>query len=230
MYNEIVPTLEIIEKMIKNETDPSKLTNFVDATFPTLKLKLLSNDIHGCTACDLYPCNHVSFKGNIDAEIMMVGSAPSAFDEKEGTPFSGPSGTLLKNMVIAAGDKIDKRWNMENIHLTNVVKCHPKAENGSTREPSVLEIAECKKYIDKEIALVKPKLIICFGSVASKTLIHKDFDMDNDHGKIYGDEIKIIGTYHPGLVALRGEGSEEGVKTKLAMWDDITKANSEVNW
>lgn len=222
MYNELVPTLELIEKMITNEDNRDSLLRFVGSTFPGLKMTVLSNDIKNCTSCSLYPCNHVSFSGGMGSEIMIIGDAPTDHDEKAGKAFSSPSSTILYNMLQAARDKIDERWKLENIFFTYLVKCKPVNEYGAWRSPDMAEMSICKKFIDREIQLVKPKLIICLGQVAAKTLIYPDFNLMNDHGKLYDDPRgKLMAIYNPSYVMTIGETTPEGIKRKQEMWQDI---------
>lgn len=105
-----------------------------------------------------------------------------------------------------------------------VHNCRP-TENGKNREPNVKEISMCKKFLDKEIEIVNPKIIICVGSVAANTIIHPNFKMAEEHGKLFGDEVKMMAMYHPSYVLHKGVTSTEGKQAKISMWNDLKEAN-----
>lgn len=229
MYGKIIPMLDIIEKMIHNNEDKNKIIEFTNTAFPKIKKDILFSDIATCTDCDLYACNHVLPEGPINSEIMFVAEAPGAEEEKQGKPFVGPSGHLFDNMLKMASEKINPRWDRKNIYITNIVKCRPSIEGNRNRTPNTKEIATCKKFIDKEIQLVKPKVVICMGSIAASVLIYPNFKITKEHGKMFGEETKYIGIYHPSYVLRKNENSEEGIALKTQMWKDLLTVENYLN-
>lgn len=224
IYNRTATFVDTVIKMLMNQDEYSKILKFIDTTYPEIKRDILKNDILTCTGCDLFVCNHTPFTGNINSEIMFVGEAPGEQEERQGIPFVGPAGQLFNNMLAAAAEKIHPRWARDNVYITNTVKCRPTNGN-KNRQPSVKEIASCRHFLDKEIQLVKPKIIICVGSVAAETLIHPNFKITEEHGKIFGDDIKLMAIYHPSYILHKGENTPQGVELKVQMWEDIKKAN-----
>lgn len=227
MYNEIVPLLNLIRQMVENNNDKERILQYLDSTLPIVKIKLLDSDIKNCTACGLYPCNHVTFKGNVPADIMFIGEAPGEIETQQGVPFIGPAGIVFHNMLNSAYQNINPRWNAEEVFITNVIKCRPVDNNNNNRKPTIKEIATCKRYLDKEIEIVNPKLIICLGTTAAETIIHPKFKITEEHGKLFGEPGKLMymAIYHPSYVLYKGEQTPEGVQIKFEMWEDLIKAN-----
>lgn len=228
IYNKVTAVIDMLDKMIGNKDDYEAIGKMLEASYPNLKKDLLLSDIKNCTSCGLYACNHVPFEGPISSDIMFIGEAPGEEDEQKGSPFSGKSGQILNSMLKAAEENIHERWNRKNIYLTNVVKCRPKDNKGSNRKPSVEEMASCRPILFKEVELVKPKVIVCLGSIAASTMIHPDFNILEDHGKWFGSEKqdhKMIAIHHPNFVLHQGIGTEMGKERKREMWADLIKIN-----
>lgn len=222
IYNELIPTFDMLNKMAKNGDNPENISKFIDSILPSMKQTLLKHDINECSNCSLFPCKHIAFSGDINASIMLVGESPSEEDEKADRPFSGRSGVLLDNMLNAAAENINERWSRENLFVTNMLKC--KVPDG--REPHITEIANCKHFLDKEIALVRPKLIICLGTTAANVLIHPSFEILKEHGKLFGDDnMKMIAIHNPNHPLYVGENTEDGINLKTEMWEDLIVAN-----
>jgi DNA polymerase len=155
---------------------------------------------------------------------MFVGEAPGEQEEKQGIPFVGPAGEILDHMLAAACEKIDPRWERNQVYITNTIKCRP-VDGKSNRQPELKEIAACKSILDREIALVNPKVIICVGAVAASTLIHPGFKISQEHGKIFGDKIKYMAIYHPSYILRTGENTDAGIALKLEVWEDLIEIN-----
>lgn len=224
MASIVISTLDMVKKMLQNNDPAEKVLAFLDNALPSIFSTVLKQDIVECKECNLHECNHTLSVGDIHSEIMMVGEAPGENEEKQGIPFVGKSGELLTRMLDSAAEKIDPRWDRENIYITNTIKCRPK-EGDSNRQPSMREIAACKPILDREIALVNPKVIICVGALAASTLIHPDFKITQEHGKIFGDKRKLIAIYHPSYILRKGEETEEGIDFKIDMWNDLITVN-----
>ncbi len=158
----------------------------------------LINEIKNCKKCPLskYRRNPVPGEGPRDADIMIIGEAPGAKEDEEGRPFVGAAGKLLTTLLESIGLKRD------NVYITNVVKCRPP----NNRDPTEEEINTCLPYLMKQIAIIKPKIIIALGRHAARTIFKQAGlvwkNMSTMHGKVYegtinGHKVIIIPTYHP---------------------------------
>lgn len=162
--------------------------------------KLLSSALH-CKGCSLYQCatQTVFGSGPIDAEIIFVGEQPGDKEDLKGIPFVGPAGKVLYQAIEAA--QLDPK----KIYFTNAVK-HFKNELKQGRRihvtPKVLEIKACKPWLEAELRLIKPKIIVCLGNIAAYSLIRPGFHMKQMHGQWldYSSDQKIMATYHPSAV------------------------------
>jgi uracil-DNA glycosylase len=138
-------------------------------------------------------------EGDVNAPMMLVGQGPSVIDEQTGRPFSGPSGALLDQALAEVGLKRDKLW------LTNVIKCRPvKHQKGRLvdRPPSAAELKACRPWLDSELAIVQPKIVICIGVPAAKALIDRSFKLSEEHGQFRqgSDASRRIAVFHPAYV------------------------------
>jgi len=136
----------------------------------------LSEQIRRCTACPLWKKRTlaVSGEGSKSAKIMFVGDAPSEEEDRMGQSFVGKSGKLLDEMLKLSGLK------RKNVFITKVVKCHPPND----RKPLVKELKTCRKlWLDKQIELIKPTLVVILGKTALKSLLNRT-DIGKLHGKL----------------------------------------------
>ena len=143
-----------------------------------------------CTWCKLSQSrNKVVFGvGARNADIMFVGEGPGEQEDLIGEPFVGAAGKLLDDMLSI----ID--LNRSNVYIANIVKCRPPGN----RDPQPDEEDSCIGYLINQIALVKPKMIVCLGRVAARRLIRDDFRVTAEHGKWFEKNgIQYMGTYHP---------------------------------
>lgn len=176
------------------------------ATLPELETALFS-----CRACPLHATaiGPTSYNGDPQSPLMLVGEGPGGVEDDYGTPLVGPSGQLLDKALARVGITRDR------VYTTNVVKCRP----AGNRTPTVEEGEFCaSRWLDAEIALVKPKVIVALGSVALKYLYHAKARITADRGKWFRTryEIAAIATYHPAyLLRLTGEAERK------AKWDVV---------
>lgn len=150
----------------------------------------LKRDCAGCTACSLGKSRiHLVFAdGSESAEVMFIGEGPGEQEDKQGLPFVGPAGKLLDQML----DLID--LDRRKVYIANVVKCRPP----NNRDPLDVEQAACRVWLDRQIALVDPKIIVCLGRIAAMALIKPDFRITREHGKWFDvGGRRLIATYHP---------------------------------
>ena len=143
-----------------------------------------------CTRCGLCDTrNHVVFGvGPRDADVMFVGEGPGEQEDLQGEPFVGPAGHLLDDMLSI----ID--LNRENCYIANIVKCRPPRN----RDPLETEQEACIVYLRNQVALIKPKIIVCLGRIAARRLIREDFRITREHGTwTERNNIWMTAIYHP---------------------------------
>ena len=188
---------------------------------PTLaKVRAAAADCH---ACDLWASGTqtVFGEGPSHATIMFVGEQPGDAEDKEGVPFVGPSGRLLDTALEHAG--IDRA----DVYVTNAVK-HFKWERGERgkrrihKKPNGTEIHACRPWLEAEIALVKPRVIVCLGATAAQSLLGKQFRVTKERGKAIPSELGpiVIATVHPSSV-LRAPTPEARAEAERAFIDDV---------
>ena len=171
----------------------------------------LKQRVHDCTDCKLRAgCTQTVFGvGGEKAEWLFVGEAPGADEDALGEPFVGQAGKLLDSMLLAIKLKRGK-----NVFITNVVKCRPP----DNRNPASDEIAQCLPYLQRQIELIKPKLIVALGKVASNSLLGKDKTLASLRGKLHDyNGTPLIVTYHPAYL-LRSPTE------KAKAWQDLLLA------
>ena len=173
------------------------------------KLDELRDDAVGCTRCDLYKTGtQVVFgEGPRGAAAMFVGEQPGDQEDKQGHPFVGPAGKVLDDGLEAAG--IDR----EQVYLTNVVKHFKWTARGKRRihqKPNWKEVAACKPWLDAELQLVQPRVLVCLGAVAAQALLGRDFRVTRERGKLLESDLAehVLATVHPSSI-LRGEPSQK---------------------
>lgn len=151
---------------------------------------VLENTCSDCTRCGLCETrNHVVFGvGNRQADIMFIGEGPGEQEDLQGVPFVGAAGQLLDDMLSIID--IDRT----NCYIANIVKCRPPRN----RDPLETEQEACIGYLQRQIELVQPKIIVCLGRIAAKALIREDFRITKEHGTwIQKDGLWMTAIYHP---------------------------------
>ena len=149
------------------------------------------SSIENCRKCNLGTIRNkfVFGSGDSKADLLLVGEAPGQEEDLRGEPFVGRAGKLLDKILKAIGYTRNT-----NVFITNIVKCRPL----DNRDPLPSEVEECSPYLNKQIELIKPKLIVALGKVAGKTLLKKDIllkEMRNETH--YFESIPLRVTYHP---------------------------------
>ena len=126
--------------------------------------------------------------GNPDSEIMLIGEGPGEQEDLQGLPFVGPAGKLLDNML--AMIDLDR----SKVYIANTVKCRPPRN----RDPLPIEQQACRRWLDKQIALIDPKIIVCLGRIAAMELIREDFRITREHGLWFDvSSRRYMATFHP---------------------------------
>src|SRR5947209_4015797 len=143
----------------------------------------LRNAMQACTNCDLYKnaTQAVPGEGDEHAPIMLVGEQPGDQEDREGHPFIGPAGKLLDRALEEAG--IDRT----QVFVTNAVKhfsWEPRGKRRIHKKPNGTEIAACRPWLDSEIALLKPQVIVCLGATAAQALLGRDFRVTKSRGEL----------------------------------------------
>ena len=174
-----------------------------------------------CTSCGLCETRHnvVFGVGNRETDVLFVGEGPGEQEDLQGEPFVGPAGKLLDDMLSIVD--IDRG---SNCYIANIVKCRPPRN----RDPLETEQEACIGYLRNQVALIRPKIIVCLGRIAAKKLIDPDFRITRQHGQWFkrGD-FWMMATFHPSallrdvskrpeafddLMALRAKMKELGVE------------------
>jgi len=181
------------------------------AELATLNWPELKQRVHDCAECKLRAgCTQTVFGvGDEHADWLFVGEGPGADEDALGEPFVGQAGKLLDNMLMAI-----KLKRGQNAYIANVVKCRPP----NNRNPDSSEIATCMPYLQRQIQLIQPKLIVALGKVASNTLLGKDATLASLRGKVHDyNGIPLVVTYHPAYLL---RSPSEKAKT----WQDLRLA------
>ena len=155
--------------------------------------------------------------GNRQADWMIIGEAPGADEDRQGEPFVGRAGKLLNEMLLAIGLK------REQVFIANILKCRPP----NNRDPRPEEVANCHDYLQRQIALIQPRIILAVGRIAAQSLLESDTPVGKLRGKTHqyhcsraGDTpIPLIVTYHPAYL-LRSPAE------KRRAWQDLQLARS----
>jgi len=161
-----------------------------------------------CRGCDIWKraTQAVMGEGATEAAVMFVGEQPGNSEDLEGNPFVGPAGSILSKALSEAG--IDR----SKVYITNVVKHFNSTRRGKLRihkRPNAEQIAACRPWLEAEIALVRPKVLVCLGATAAQALIGRDFRVSRRHGEVMSSELalSIAATVHPSSI-LRSPDSE----------------------
>ena len=170
-----------------------------------------------CTACELYKTrtNLVFGTGNKNADVMFIGEAPGESEDLQGIPFVGASGQLLDRYFEAVG------LPRESVYIANILKCRPP----KNRDPKPDEEDVCINHLRSQLALIKPKIIVCLGRVAAKRIISEDFRITAEHGKWFKKgAYEICAVYHPSALLRDASKREDMLKD---MWE-IKKKSDEM--
>jgi len=177
-------------------------------------LPRIREDLGDCTRCKLHKGRHklVFGDGSATAQLVFVGEGPGADEDAQGLPFVGRAGKLLTQMIEAMG------LQRTDVYICNVVKCRPP-EN---RTPEPDEVAMCSPYLLRQIDAINPKVLVCLGAVAAKTLLETNRGITQFRGQwLEWRGRKLIATYHPAYL-LRNPNA------KGEVWKDLQKVMAEL--
>ena len=150
----------------------------------------LRETVANCVACGLHATRTqtVFGVGNPEADLLIVGEAPGANEDRQGLPFVGRAGQLLDAMLKAIG------LQREQIYIANILKCRPP----NNRDPKPEEVALCTPFLQRQIALINPKVIMAVGRIAARYLLNTEGSLSSLRGQPYSfGEIPLLVTYHP---------------------------------
>ena len=173
----------------------------------------LRDTVRACTACGL--CRQrkqaVFGVGAESATWLFIGEGPGADEDELGEPFVGQAGKLLDSMLAAIGIKRGRE-----VYIANVVKCRPPGN----RTPTAEEAAACAPFLDRQIELVKPKIIVALGKTAATRLLDTEASLASLRGKVHGYKgTPVVVTYHPAYLL-------RSLPEKAKAWDDLVFARS----
>ena len=204
-----------VEAMIEHARERPSAREFLPEE-PTLPA--LAGACQGCRACPLYKdaTRAVFGEGRADARVMLVGEQPGDQEDLAGRPFVGPAGQVLDEALAAVGIA------REEIYLTNAVKhfkFEPRGKRRIHRTPTLGEAAACRPWLEAEIALVRPELIVCLGATAARSLLGAEFRMARQRGEIFEGTSWapwVMATYHPSaLLRIPDETAKEEARRQF---------------
>jgi uracil-DNA glycosylase len=173
---------------------------------PRPTLKKLNEAAAGCRACPLWKTGTqtVFGEGRANSDVMFVGEQPGDQEDRAGAPFVGPAGRLLDEALAEAG--IDR----SHAYVTNVVKHFKWEARGKRRihpKPNWSEIAACRPWLDAELAVVKPRVLVCLGATAAQALLGRTFRVTQVRGRPVESSLApvVIATVHPSAILRAGE-------------------------
>ena len=170
-------------------------------------LKALRDKIGDCKRCKLSENrNNIVFgEGSPSADIMFIGDELGREEDQQARPFVGEAGKLLTSLIVKLGLK------REDVYIANIIKCRPP----DNRDPEDDEVASCRHFIEEQIGIVKPKVIVCLGRVAAQALLKVKTPISRMRGNfLQYDDIPVMPTFHPAHLL-------RNLKDKWLTWDDM---------
>ena len=173
-------------------------------------LRNLKEAAAGCTACPLHETGTqtVFGEGSTRARVVFVGEQPGDQEDLQGKPFVGPAGKLLDKALEDAG--IDR----SQVYVTNIVKHFKWQARGKRRihqKPNWSEITACRPWLDAELEVIEPRVLVCLGATAAQALLGRDFRVSRQRGELVESELaeKVIATVHPSSILRADEATRE---------------------
>lgn len=201
----------------KSETEVTAV-RFLPARATMASLREAARD---CRGCPLYQdaTQTVFGAGSRHARVILVGEQPGNDEDLQGRPFVGPAGRVLDEALVAAGIVRDETY------VTNVVKHFKFTMKGKRRmhkKPGAREIAACLPWLEKEIEVVQPDVLVCLGATAAQALLGRDFSVTREHGRVLSTSLAphALATAHPSAV-LRQRGRDQRQRALAQMIEDL---------
>jgi uracil-DNA glycosylase family 4 len=211
--NEMAPRGGLVAPPIK---EPFTAPNLKSDDKSRRLIALDQNEVRGCTRCRLCETrtNTVFGEGDPDASIVFIGEGPGQTEDETGRPFVGRAGDLLTRQIGAMG------FSREQVYICNIVKCRPPGN----RQPAPDEAATCTPYLERQIEIIRPKVIVTLGLSAARYMLNTKESM----GRLRGNwkewrGIKLMPTFHPAYL-LRQYTPE----TRAAVWSDLKQVLAEL--
>jgi len=194
-----------------------------------LTLETLREASRGCTACPLWRTGTqtVFGEGLKRAELVLVGEQPGDREDLEGRPFVGPAGRLLDEALVESGIERDAAY------VTNVVKhfkWEPRGKRRIHQKPNREEIGACRPWLDAELAVIQPRVLVCLGATAAQALLGREIRVTRDRGRPIESELAPIAfaTVHPSSI-LRAPDEEARRRERALFVDDLRVAAQALN-
>jgi len=207
------PGAELPERIAATESDSTSAVSPQPSALPAGRLSWddLRRQVASCTACELQRSRTQTVFGMGDphADLLIIGEAPGADEDRQGEPFVGRAGQLLNAMLHAIG------LQREQVFIANILKCRPPGN----RNPSLTEVAACQDFLARQIELVAPRLILSVGAVSAHNLLDSDESVGRLRRRVhsYGPGgIPLLVTYHPAYLLRRPE-------EKAKAWEDLQR-------
>ncbi len=207
--------LQFVEPAI-GATSAPQTTTAPNAADKSSLLEPIRERVRVCTNCSHLACSRtqtVFGVGNPDADLMFVGEAPGADEDRQGEPFVGRAGQLLTKIIKAMG------FAREDVYIANILKCRPDMPAGSfgNRAPTPKEMETCRPYLVEQIDVIQPKVVVALGAVAVEGLLGTRGTMRDLRGRWHSyNDTPLMITYHPAYL-LRNQSPSE----KRKVWEDM---------
>ncbi len=206
---DLLETLALARDFLSREIAyaPASVALMDDRESDADPLTVLGQEARSCQKCGLAQTRTsvVFGSGKTNADLMFVGEAPGADEDRQGLPFVGAAGQLLTRMIEAMG------LTREDVYIANIIKCRPP----NNRDPKPDEIAECQPYLLQQIDLIAPIIICTLGRFAAQTLLQTTESMGRLRGKIFEYHgAKLVPTYHPAALL-------RNAHWKRPAWEDL---------
>ena len=185
------------------------------------KFQILQNKCSACVKCSLSTTrkNVVFGRGNPDSKLFVIGEGPGQQEDEQGLAFVGRAGKMLDSALLTVGIDTNK-----DCYISNIVKCRPP----NNRKPLANEVKECMPWLNEQIELIKPKVIVLAGSTAVQSYLNIDEPISKLRGEwIVKGNIKYMPIFHPSYL-LRNPSKEKG-KPKWLTWQDLKKVKKEIS-
>lgn len=188
-----------------------------DVDVAGLGWEALERTVSECTLCPLHESRTqtVFGVGNREADLLVVGEAPGADEDRQGEPFVGRAGRLLNAMLRAIG------YERADVYIANILKCRPP----NNRDPQAFETSSCTPYLERQMALMEPKAVLAVGRVSAQWLLQSDRPIGTLRGRVYGygtRQVPLVVTYHPAYLLRSPEA-------KAKAWADLCLVKSTID-
>jgi DNA polymerase len=208
-----------VEQYVRREARavPEVATRTGGGEVPLMDWETLQRTVAGCTLCGLEKTRTQTVFGVGDrkAQWMVIGEAPGADEDARGEPFVGRAGQLLNSMLKAIG------LERSQVYIANILKCRPP----NNREPRPEEAGLCRSYLDRQIELIQPQIILAVGRIAAQNLLQTETPIGRMRGTAYtygARQIPVVVTYHPAYL-LRSPGEKRKAWTDLQFAQEVLR-------